>query len=88
MWTVFPRKWAEGVAMRWGTIVKARPAVVRANMADYERARAEFSWSQARAELDGLPGGDLNIAHKAVDRHAAGTGRMLWRCAVSAVAAR
>ena len=57
--------------MRWDTIVKARPAVFRANMADYERARAEFFWSQARAELDGLPGGDLDIAHEAVDRHAA-----------------
>ena len=57
--------------MRWDTIVKAMPAVVRANMADYERARAEFSWSQARAELAGLPGGGLDIAHEAVGRHAA-----------------
>ncbi len=58
--------------MRWDTIVKERPAVVGANLADYERARAEFSWSRARAELDGLPGGGLNIAHEAVDRHAGG----------------
>ena len=28
-----------------------------------------FSWAQARALLDGLPGGGLNIAHEAVDRH-------------------
>jgi len=41
-------------------------------MGDYERARASFSWSAARAELDGLPGGGLNIAHEAVDRHASG----------------
>lgn len=42
-------------------------------LADYERARREFSWTRARAELDGLAGGrDLNIAHEAVDRHAAG----------------
>ncbi len=42
-------------------------------LADYERARREFSWPRARAELDGLPGGrGLNIAHEAVDRHAAG----------------
>ena len=28
-------------------------------------------WAQARARLDGLPGGrGLNIAHEAVDRHA------------------
>jgi acetyl-CoA synthetase len=36
-------------------------------------ADASFSWAAARAALDGLPGGrGLNIAHEAVDRHAAG----------------
>jgi acetyl-CoA synthetase len=41
---------------------------------DYDAARASFSWEGARAvELEGLPGGrGLNIAHEAVDRHAAG----------------
>jgi acetyl-CoA synthetase len=35
-------------------------------------AKAEFfSWEAARATLDGLPGGGLNIAHEAVDRHVA-----------------
>ena len=43
-----------------------------ANMADYERACAEFSWEQARSELAGLPDGGLNIAYEAVDRHAEG----------------
>ena len=42
------------------------------NMRDYEYARAHFSWAQARGELAGLPGGALNIAHEAVDRHASG----------------
>jgi acetyl-CoA synthetase len=42
------------------------------NMPDYQRAREEFSWEAARDELDGLPGGGLNIAHEAVDRHASG----------------
>jgi acetyl-CoA synthetase len=43
------------------------------NVADYDAARAAFSWDQARRQLDGLPGGrGLNIAHEAVDRHAAG----------------
>jgi len=43
------------------------------NMPDYEALRREFSWERARAELEGLPGGrGLNIAHEAVDRHAAG----------------
>ena len=32
----------------------------------------DFSWTAERARLDGLPGGGLNIAHEAVDRHAAG----------------
>ena len=30
-----------------------------------------FTWEAARATLDGLPGGGLNIAHEAVDRHVA-----------------
>jgi acetyl-CoA synthetase len=56
-----------------------RPAVIRKSAAglpvaphldDYERARAGFSWAAARAELTGLPGGALNIAFEAVDRHA------------------
>jgi acetyl-CoA synthetase len=34
-----------------------------------------ITWDAARRELDGLPGGrGLNIAHEAVDRHAAGPG--------------
>ncbi|HEX6135533.1 MAG TPA: acetate--CoA ligase [Longimicrobiales bacterium] len=42
------------------------------NLTDYARACAEFSWERARTDLDGLPGGALNIAHEAVDRHALG----------------
>jgi acetyl-CoA synthetase len=50
----------------------AAPEAVAPNMPDYERARREFSWAKARAWLAGLPGGrGLNIAHEAVDRHAA-----------------
>jgi len=41
-------------------------------MPDYARARAEFSWAAARAQLAGLPGGGLNIGHEAVDRYASG----------------
>ncbi|WRZ88897.1 AMP-binding protein [Streptomyces sp. NBC_01007] len=42
------------------------------NLGDYEEECADFSWSRARARLEGLPGGrGLNIAHEAVDRHAA-----------------
>ncbi|MEU5715866.1 acetate--CoA ligase [Streptomyces sp. NPDC020403] len=43
---------------------------VAPNLADYDRARSEFTWSQARAALAGLPGGGLNMAYEAVDRHA------------------
>ena len=55
--------------------IRKRPAdaVVAPNLPDYERARTSFSWDDARRALDGLPGGrGLNIAHEAVDRHAAG----------------
>src|SRR6185436_10810599 len=55
---------------------------VTPNLVDYERTRATFSWDDARAALDGLPGGrGLNIAHEAVDRHAAGprAGRVALR---------
>lgn len=46
---------------------------VPANIQNYERFRGTFSWEEARSELDGLPNGaGLNIAHEAVDRHAAG----------------
>ena len=45
---------------------------VTPNMGDYAAFRSKFSWDAARGELDGLPAGGLNIAHEAVDRHAAG----------------
>jgi acetyl-CoA synthetase len=37
-----------------------------------EEARAGFGWDRVRAELAGLPGGALNIAHEALERHAQG----------------
>ena len=68
---------APSLSTRWPAIVKRPgegPAVP--NLVDYDRASAEFSWARARTALDGLPGGrGLNIAHEAVDRHAAGA----WR---------
>ena len=48
---------------------------VTPNMTDYPALRRRFSWDAARAELEGLPNGGLNIAHEAVDRHAAGPNR-------------
>jgi acetyl-CoA synthetase len=42
------------------------------NLSDYDAQRSGFSWDDARRHLQGLPGGGLNIAHEAVDRHAHG----------------
>lgn len=38
------------------------------NLSDYAQARRDFSWTEARGRLDGLPDGGLNIAYEAVDR--------------------
>lgn len=59
------------------TIVKSRRDWdVVPNLSEYGEARAHFSWGRARQDLDGLPDGrGLNIAHEAVDRHAAGPRR-------------
>ncbi|WP_199547224.1 acetate--CoA ligase [Streptomyces sp. N35] len=49
---------------------------VTPRLTDYSLARAEFTWNRARAHMSGLPGGGLNIAYEAVDRHVAeGRGR-------------
>ena len=42
---------------------------VRPNLDDYERIRAAFHYPDVIKELDGLPGGGLNIAYEAIDRH-------------------
>ena len=55
--------------MDWERIRKRPEDCVGANLLDYEEHARTFSWAQARALLDGLPGGGLNIAHEAVDRH-------------------
>ena len=57
--------------MGWDTIRKAEADRACAAMPDPDAMRAGFSWADARAALDGLPDGGLNIAHEAVDRHVA-----------------
>jgi acetyl-CoA synthetase len=59
-------------SLRYATIHKDPGSlVVPPNLADYETARATFTWEAARKGLSGLPRGrGLNIAHEAVDRHA------------------
>jgi acetyl-CoA synthetase len=60
--------------MAWKTIPKPTSGwSVPPNLLDYEKSCAGFSWESVRRELSGIPGGrGLNIAHEAVDRHAAG----------------
>jgi acetyl-CoA synthetase len=41
----------------------------RPNLEDYAAVCRDFRWGDARGLLDGLPGGGLNIAYEAVDRH-------------------
>ena len=56
------------------TIVKVqRQLRLCPNLADYDHTCHHFTWDSARLMLEGLSGGrGLNIAHEAVDRHAAG----------------
>jgi acetyl-CoA synthetase len=56
--------------MEWQRIRKRPEDYVGANLQGYEECAKRFAWSQARALLDGLPNGGINIAHEAVDRHA------------------
>ncbi|MDR9440540.1 MAG: acetate--CoA ligase [Halomonas sp.] len=52
---------------------KSRREAQAAVLDDYPSVWTHFSWDEARAWLDGLPGeAGLNIAHEAVDRHATG----------------
>ena len=50
----------------------AKPALseiqVTPNIPDYDTARDDFSWDTIKAELDGLPGGGLNLAYEAIDQ--------------------
>ncbi len=50
-------------------ILKRPDACAGANLVDYDAYARSFSWKQARALLDGLPRGGLNIAYEAVERH-------------------
>lgn len=56
------------------SIIEKSPADLRLapNWPDTAEARAAFSWSTEMAGLSGLPGGGLNLAYEALDRHATG----------------
>jgi len=50
-----------------------KDAVIRKDLARLRVApNPPMTWDEARGALEGLPGGGLNIAHEAVDRHARG----------------
>ena len=55
--------------MVWPVIHKHAAQIRAPNLADYASICRNFSWTGARAALDGLPGGHLNIAYEALDRH-------------------
>ncbi len=57
--------------MTWETIAKTDAERRAAVLPDPDRYRKTFGWDEARAMLDGLPDGKLNIAHEALDRHVA-----------------
>ncbi len=78
------RAWlSHPILRRWPPIAKPRTAWrVEPNLTDYDAARRAFTWDEARRQLAGLPGGGLNIAYEAVDRHATGAlaSRVALRC--------
>ena len=55
--------------MTWTIIHKPPSSGVQPNLGDYAAMRRNFSWARARAEIDGLPDGGLNIAYECLDRH-------------------
>lgn len=63
---------ATATAMESRPRIRKDPARLRPvpHLLDYDATCASFHWDDARALLDGLPGGQgLNMAHEAVDRH-------------------
>ena len=57
------------MSANWPIITKTPRARAQAVLGDYDQACREFSWDEARALLDYMPDGCLNICHQAVDRH-------------------
>ena len=58
--------------MDFRPVEKPGSFTVLPNLSDYATARESFDWDQVSKYLDGLPGGRINIAYEAVDRHARG----------------
>jgi acetyl-CoA synthetase len=64
------------------TIHKPSSFPVTPNLDDWQNSYQEFDWPSIEEEIDGLPGGRLNIGYEAIDRHVVkGNGAkkaMLW----------
>ena len=48
-------------------LIKKHP--VKANLEDYDNAYNSFSWEEAKKEISYFPGGKVNAAYNAIDRH-------------------
>jgi acetyl-CoA synthetase len=57
--------------MLFAAIHKSSDERMRTNLPDYDAAYGRLGWDTYRDWLDYLPGGALNIAYEAVDRHVA-----------------
>ncbi|AXI49170.1 acetate--CoA ligase (plasmid) [Sulfitobacter sp. SK012] len=55
--------------MQSDPIFKTSAAADAANLREYDTEYADFSWDAARKLIDGLPGGGINIAYEAIERH-------------------
>ncbi|MDO8688972.1 MAG: AMP-binding protein, partial [Dehalococcoidia bacterium] len=47
---------------------------IKSNLRDYEATRRDFDWDTVKSSLNWLPGGGLNMAYEAIDRHC-----LTWR---------
>ena len=50
-------------------VTKPSSFPVSPNLGDWAAARSSTGWPEIEKELDWLPGGGLNLAHEAIDRH-------------------
>jgi len=82
-YTVVPRCTGPEPVMADTLIRKAvRGSQALPNLADYSATCASFNWGVERLALRGLPGGGINIAFEALDRHVQNgrAGQVALRC--------
>ncbi len=57
----------EGLVIKDPTKLRLKP-----NLQNFEQLRQSFEWSDADKDVEWFPGGKINAAHNAIDRHAKG----------------